>query len=190
MTALLTSSRQQRKRTPAVRDLARISHHLTAEARHKPAMTALRLLTVLNVLSRSGAERGSLLLLLEPKYEWLGCTRKSTPASFKKCGAERRAPCTDGLLTHFASPRGEKSGLVCILRFRYRNSGGASRWCSAHGGPDPSVRIARWLVLSAPQQAQKRANESLDPFHHHRPLPIRGCGRSVCVDTRVDAPPM
>ncbi len=30
--------------------LARISHHLTVEARDKPAMTALRLLAVLNVL--------------------------------------------------------------------------------------------------------------------------------------------
>ena len=29
--------------------LARISHHLTVEARHRPAITALRLLTVLNV---------------------------------------------------------------------------------------------------------------------------------------------
>ena len=62
-------------------DLARISHHLTAEARDKPAITSLRLLAVLNVLS-------------------------STPPLVK-----RRAPRTDGLLTHFASPRGEKSGL-------------------------------------------------------------------------------
>ncbi len=30
--------------------LARISHHLTVEVRNKPAVTALRLLTVLNVL--------------------------------------------------------------------------------------------------------------------------------------------
>ena len=30
--------------------LARISHHLTVEARHRPAITALRLLAVLNVL--------------------------------------------------------------------------------------------------------------------------------------------
>ncbi len=30
--------------------LACISHHLTSEARHKPAMTSLRLLAVLNVL--------------------------------------------------------------------------------------------------------------------------------------------
>ncbi len=30
--------------------LTRISHHLTVEARHKPAITALRLLAVLNVL--------------------------------------------------------------------------------------------------------------------------------------------
>ena len=29
--------------------LARISHHLTVEARHRPAITALRLLAVLNV---------------------------------------------------------------------------------------------------------------------------------------------
>ena len=64
--------------------LARIAHHLTVEARNKPAITALRLLAVLNVGS-------------------------STPALFKKLGTERRAPCTDRLLTHFASPRGEKS---------------------------------------------------------------------------------
>ncbi len=31
-------------------ELARISHHLTVEARHRPAITALRLLAVLNVL--------------------------------------------------------------------------------------------------------------------------------------------
>ena len=49
--------------------LAHFSHHLTVEARNKPAITALRLLAVLNVLSRSGAERGSLLLSVEPKYE-------------------------------------------------------------------------------------------------------------------------
>ena len=30
--------------------LTRISHHLTVEARNKPAITALRLLAVLNVL--------------------------------------------------------------------------------------------------------------------------------------------
>ena len=30
--------------------LARFSHHLTVEARNKPAITALRLLAVLNVL--------------------------------------------------------------------------------------------------------------------------------------------
>ena len=32
------------------RELARISHHPTAEARNRPAITALRLLAVLNVL--------------------------------------------------------------------------------------------------------------------------------------------
>ena len=65
--------------------LARISHHLTAEARDKPVITSLHLLAVLNV-------------------------RSSTPPL-----VERHAPRTDGLLTHFASPRGEKSGLVRYL---------------------------------------------------------------------------
>ena len=57
--------------------LARISHHLTAEARDRPAITSLHLLAVLNVGSH-------------------------TPPLVK-----RRAPRTDGPLTHFASPRGE-----------------------------------------------------------------------------------
>ena len=61
---------------------ARISHHLTTETHDRPATTSLRLLAVLNVLS-------------------------STPARVK-----RRAPRTDAPLTHFASPRDEKSGLV------------------------------------------------------------------------------
>ena len=61
--------------------LARISHRLTVEARDRPAITSLHLLAVLNVLSR-------------------------TPPFVK-----RRAPPTDAPLTHFASPRGEKSGL-------------------------------------------------------------------------------
>ena len=65
--------------------LARISHHLTVEARDRPAITSLRLLAVLNVLPR-------------------------TPPLVK-----RRAPRTDGPLTHFASPRGEKSGLDELL---------------------------------------------------------------------------
>ena len=43
--------------------LACISHHLTVEARNRPAITALRLLAVLNVLSRSGAERVARLVL-------------------------------------------------------------------------------------------------------------------------------
>ena len=64
-----------------VAGLARISHHLTVEARYRPAITSLRLLAVLNVLS-------------------------STPSLVKQ-----RAPRTDGPLTHFASPPGEKSGL-------------------------------------------------------------------------------
>ena len=67
--------------------LTRFSHQLTVEARHRPAITSLRLLTVLNVGS-------------------------STPALFKKLGAERRAPCTGEPLAHFASPAGEKRGLI------------------------------------------------------------------------------
>ena len=63
-------------------EIARISHRLTVEARDRPAITSLRLLAVLNVLSR-------------------------TPPFVKP-----RAPRTDAPLTHFASPRGEKSGLA------------------------------------------------------------------------------
>ena len=69
-------------------------------------MTALRLLAVLNVLSRSDAERKSLLISAAPRYECPSCSRKSRPPL-----AERRTPCTDVPLTHFAPPRGEKSGL-------------------------------------------------------------------------------
>ena len=51
----------------------------------KGAITSLRLLAVLNVGF---------------KYARM----------FTKLGAERHAPCTDGLLAHFAWPRGEKAG--------------------------------------------------------------------------------
>ena len=61
--------------------LACISHHPTVEARDTSAMTSLRLLAVLNVLS-------------------------STPAR-----AKRLAPRPDGPLTHFTSPRAEKCRL-------------------------------------------------------------------------------
>ena len=78
--------------------LARISHHLTVEARHRPAMTALRLLAVLNVLFKYA------LIIQEmhftPDYP--------TSCGWPVRGAERRAPCTEGPLTHFVSPRGEK----------------------------------------------------------------------------------
>ena len=37
--------------------LARISHHLTVEARNRPAITALRLLAVLNVLFKYASAR-------------------------------------------------------------------------------------------------------------------------------------
>ena len=72
---------RQQLRTPPPH-LACISHHPTAEARDKTAMTSLRLLAVLDVLS-------------------------STPAR-----AKRLAPRPDGPLTHFTSPRGEKCRLA------------------------------------------------------------------------------
>ena len=68
--------------SPRPGSLACISHHPTVEAHDTTAMTSLRLLAVLDVLS-------------------------STPAR-----AKRRAPRPDGPLTHFASPRGEKYRLV------------------------------------------------------------------------------
>ena len=68
--------------TPSL--LACISHHPTVKARDTPAMTSLRLLAVLDVLS-------------------------STPAR-----AKRRAPRPDGPLTHFASPRDEKCRLEAV----------------------------------------------------------------------------
>ena len=62
--------------------LARISHHLTAEARDRPAIASLHSIAWLNGLS-------------------------STPAR-----GDARAPRTDATLTHFRSPCGEKYGLV------------------------------------------------------------------------------
>ncbi len=41
----------------SVRNLVRISHYLTAEARNRPAITALRLLAVLNVLFEYASAR-------------------------------------------------------------------------------------------------------------------------------------
>ena len=41
----------------SLRSLARFSHHLTAEARNRPAITALRLLAVLNVLFKYASAR-------------------------------------------------------------------------------------------------------------------------------------
>ena len=62
-------------------ELARIAHHVTAKARDRPVIASLRLCTVLSVLS------------------------STLPR------ADRRAPRTDGPLTHFRSPRGEQCGL-------------------------------------------------------------------------------
>ena len=79
---------------PVTRPLACLSHHPTVEARHTTAMTSLRLLAVLNVLS-------------------------STPAR-----AKRLAPRPDSPLTHFTSPRGEKCrlGFLRITRHGTRNT--------------------------------------------------------------------
>ena len=66
-----------------------ISHHPTVEAHDTTAMTSLRLLAMLNVLS-------------------------STPERAKRLApfsSARLAPSPDGPLTHFASPRGEKCRL-------------------------------------------------------------------------------
>ena len=80
------SNRFTAARDPALSAQPAFLTHLTAEARDKPATTSLRLLAVLNVLL---------------KYA----------GSLQGLGAKRRAPCTDGLLTRFASPRGEKCRL-------------------------------------------------------------------------------
>ena len=72
----------------------------------RPTITSLRLLTVLTVGF---------------KYARM----------FRKLGAERRAPRPDGLLTYFASPRGEKSGLQsrCIQEERvFTISAGGAAW--------------------------------------------------------------
>ena len=42
---------------PRIPNLACISHHLTAEARNRPAITSLRLVAVLNVLSEYASAR-------------------------------------------------------------------------------------------------------------------------------------
>ena len=45
------------------------SHHLTVEARDKPAITSLRLIAVLTVLSWRDAEPKSPLVSVTPKHE-------------------------------------------------------------------------------------------------------------------------
>ncbi len=49
MSAYLATTRAERRPEDRRRRLGRFSHHLTVEARDKPAITALRLLAVLNV---------------------------------------------------------------------------------------------------------------------------------------------
>ena len=67
-----------------------VCHHLTVEARHKATITSLCSLAVLPV-------------------------RSSAPQFDSSRGAKLRTPRTDGLLTHFASPRGEKRRLASQL---------------------------------------------------------------------------
>ena len=112
----------------------RFFHHLPVEARDGPAMTSLLLLAVLNVVSRSDAEQKPLPASVAPRYErarlhpqtYASATperpsqsetqasrRVSTrqAESLRHKANKRRAPCTDGPLTYFASPSAEKSGL-------------------------------------------------------------------------------
>ena len=94
------STEGQHYRMAGLNLLACISHHPTVEAHDMTAMTSLRLLAVLNVLS-------------------------STPAR-----AKRLAPRPDGPLTHFASPRGEKCRLkdfALAVRERARAEEASSR---------------------------------------------------------------
>ena len=79
--------------------LVRFSHQLTVEAHHRPVITSLRLLTVLNV-----------------GFKNVGA-RHAVPQ-----GAQRRAPCTDGPLTHFTSLPGEKCGLLHHLSTTFSQS--------------------------------------------------------------------
>ena len=88
-----------RMRSPQPDDRGRLpacmSHHLTAAAHDTTAMTSLRLLAVLNVLS-------------------------STPARAKRLApfsSARLAPSPDGPLMHFVAPRGEKGRLTLHLVF-------------------------------------------------------------------------
>ena len=118
-----------------VRLTSPLSHHLTVEARNKPAITALRLLTVLNTGFKNVGARHAV-----PEV------------------AERRASCTDGLLTHFASPRGEKSGLVVIVNsssyFPARNTRSARGGdCSQFRAFKESttygrIRTRNWLTVA------------------------------------------
>ena len=69
--------------------LTRISRQLAVEAHDRPAITSFGLLAVLNVGFKNVGARHAV-----PEV------------------AERRAPCTDGSLTHFAAPPGEECGLT------------------------------------------------------------------------------
>ncbi len=55
--ARLTRKSRAARHAQRDRSLARFSHHLTVEARHRPAITALRLLAVLNVLFKYASAR-------------------------------------------------------------------------------------------------------------------------------------
>jgi len=75
------------RRGRGARLLARISHYLKTEARDSPAINSLRLLGTIARCRVAARDR-------------------------QDCRSLRRAPLTDGPLTHFVSPPGEKCKLV------------------------------------------------------------------------------
>ena len=94
--------------------LTRISHHLTVEVRRKAAITSLRLLAVLNVLSSTSAR------------------------------AKRLASRPDDLVAYFASPRGEKCGLRWLLKSEYDEVSVSVSFIEAVNGLDTlRVSLAR-----------------------------------------------
>ena len=126
------------------------------EVRERPVIASLRLLTVLNVGFKSVGARHAVPVV-----------------------AERRAPCTDWPVTHFALPPGEKRGLAmaqslalehpCRARF-----GAANTRVSEKTGDCPKrrARATRFILnpavptvllwgLSFPQSTSCAANQQL-----------------------------
>ena len=115
-----------------------ISHHPTAEAHDTTVRTSLRLLTVLNVLF---------------KY---ACARPAARAS------------SDGPLTHFASPRGEKCRLAARVK---SHAGGVTRPGTIGLTPSRSRNVA-------PRSPRGRAEVACNPLGdgHLRPSALSFVG--------------